>query len=93
MPDTSAEEQHATGIDALRHAVRTAPKEHWHLVAASKAMYGTPDYDRVRARTGGYNWTFTGDRLDDLVREGWLHRPDGIDYVPTDAAKSTWPTD
>lgn len=84
-------EQHAIAIDALRHAVRTVPMESWPLVDASKAMYGTRDYDTVRAGTYGFNWTFTAARLADLLHEGWLHRPDGVCYVPTEAARGTWP--
>ena len=86
-----ASEECVLGIDALRHAIRTQPTEEWYLAAASKAMYGTNDYDRVRAKTGGYNWTFTAEALDALAFEGLLHRPDGIRYMPTAAARRTWP--
>lgn len=87
-------EQHSVGIDALRHAIRTQPIESWYLVLASKAMYGTRDYDHVRKQSyGGFNWEWTIKQLDALVIEGWLHRPDGVQYVPTAAARSTWPAE
>lgn len=86
-----ASEELILGIEALRHAVRTQPAGQWYLTTASKVMRGTGDYDRVRAKTAGYNWTFTAEALDCLVAEGLLCRPDGIRYVPTAAARRTWP--
>lgn len=86
-----AAEEFALGIDALRHAIRTVPAEEWYLTTASRVMYGTSDYDRVRVKTAGYNWTFTTQMLDKLVKEGLLHRPDGIRYVPAAGARRTWP--
>lgn len=85
-----ATEERLLGIDLLRQAVRTQPMEDWYLVAASRVMYGTRDYDRVRAKTDGYNWTFTIQMLNRLVKEGLLSR-DGIRYVPTVGARRTWP--
>lgn len=86
-----AAKEFALGIDALRHAIRTVPAEEWYLTTASRVMYGTRDYDRVRAKTAGYNWTVTIEMLNKLVKEGLLHRPDGIRYVPTAGARRTWP--
>lgn len=87
----SAAEERVLGIDVLRQAVRTQPAEEWCLTTASRVMYGTRDYDRVRAKTAGFNWTFTIQMLDKLVKEGLLHRPDRIRYVPTAGARRTWP--
>lgn len=81
---------HNRAIDRLREAIRTIPVESWYLVLARKVMTDAVDY-RPTTSEGLYSWDFTIRQLDALEREGWLHRPDGVRYVPTDAARSTWP--
>ena len=85
------DQQHNIGVDALRHAVRTQPMNTWGLIAAANVMRQCRDFQQIRMRNGLYSWSGTQGLLDSLVQEGWLHRPDGVHYVPTEAARSTWP--
>jgi hypothetical protein len=91
QPISRGYQDHNRSIDRLREAVRTIPIEDWYLVRARAVMRDAADY-RATNSEGLYSWDFTIRQLDDLMREGWLHRPDGVRYVPTEAARSTWPT-
>lgn len=82
-------ETHNRSIDRLREAVRTIPCENWYLVLAHNVMRDAADY-RATNSEGLYSWDFAIRQLDALVSEGWLHRPDGVRYLPTEAARSTW---
>jgi hypothetical protein len=85
------EEQHDISIDALRHAVRTIPTTSWTLYDAKAVMRHCSDFRRIWIRNGLYSLRGIQDQLDRLVAEGWLCRPDGVHYVPTEAARGTWP--
>jgi hypothetical protein len=93
-------DMHERAIDRLREAVRTIPtgKEGWYLIDAMKIMLGARDHQSVPGaydrrplnRDGLHSWDFTIKQLDALVTEGWLAKTNGY-YLPTDAAKNTWP--
>ncbi|MGW3196271.1 hypothetical protein ACWDBD_17130 [Streptomyces sp. NPDC001118] len=83
-------EIHDRAIDRLREAIRTIPTESWYLVLAHTVMKDATDY-RPTNSEGLTSWDFTIRQLEALEREGWLHRPDRVRYLPTDAAKNTWP--
>lgn len=81
--------QHKYAIDALRHAIRTRPRDQWDIPAAARVMQGTCDYDEVRAHVGDGR-AFIREKLDALVKEGLLYRPDGPCYLPTPDATASW---
>lgn len=81
---------HDRATDRLREAVRTVPAESWYLALACNVIRDAIDY-RPTNSEGLHSWDFTIAQLEALEREGWLHRPDHVRFLPTDAAKNTWP--